>query len=593
MGSALIGRLGGDAQHANARPANGGRVEQVAEYEGGCGEFRDGRAGVKLDPPPPGPPFTPTFPNLLGFVREAYGDREFLVLDDRRFTYAEADARSAELAKGLLAMGLGKGARVGLLMPNDPDWVIAWMACARIGALTIALSTFYQPPEIAWGVRHNDVQVLLIASRFLKNDYLEKLERAVPGLAAATSPELYLPDHPYLRRIVVWGECDRPWAMRGPADILAAAAAQPAVNDALLARIEAGVTPSDMLVTICTSGTTSEPKAVVHSHGSALRATYQFMDYVDVRPDDRVYPAMPFFWIGGLNTHLIPAMYRGACVCCSRTPEPGDLIEMVQREKVTVIQQWPPQTRRLMLTLEETGQTLPSVRLGLPPQLDLLGRPMPADRQANGSLGMTESFGMHSMDRLDTPTPVGKAGSNGRKLVGMDRQIFDPETRAPLPRGERGELMIRGYNMMLGYYGKERWETFTRDGFFPTGDLATVDEDEYIWFHGRGGEMIKTSGANVAPQEVEVALAACPGVREAIVFGMPDEVKGEAVIAVVSAAQGSALDPESLRSALRETISPYKVPQSITIVTHEQIPRTASGKPIKHKLRDILFPENA
>jgi acyl-CoA synthetase (AMP-forming)/AMP-acid ligase II len=528
-------------------------------------------------------------PNLLSFVREAHADRELLVLGDTRLTYAQADDRAAELAKGLLAMGVTKGTKVGLLLPNTPDWVLLWFALGRIGAHTIALSTFYQAGEIAWAVRHNDLQLLITAPRYLKADYIERLERGLPGLAACTGPELYLPDQPYLRNILVLGECDRPWALRGEAALAAAATARPAIDDALLARVEAAVNPADPLVTICTSGTTSEPKAVVHSHGNALRAVWQFMDFFDVRRDDKIYPAMPFFWIGGLNTHLIPAMYRGACVVCTETPEPRDIIAAAKAEKITVIVQWLPQARRLALALEEMGETLPSVRLGLAPQRDLLGELIPADQLCGGPLGMTESFGMHSMDRLDLPLPKGKGGSNGRKLVGLDRLVVDPETREPVAAGERGELLIRGYNMMTGYYGKERWEAFTRDGWFPTGDLVTIDEEGFLWFQGRGGDMIKTSGANVAPPEVEAALAACPGVREAIVFGVPDEVKGEVVVAVVSAAQGSQVEPEDLRRAVREAISPYKIPQTIKVVTHEDIPRTASGKPIKHRLRETLF----
>ena len=142
---------------------------------------------------------------------------------------------------------------------------------------------------------------------------------------------------------------------------------------------------------------------------------------------------------------------------------------------------------------------------------------------------------------------------------------------------------------MLGYYGKERWEVFTREGFFPTGDLAIIDEDGFIWFEGRCGEMIKTSGANVAPQEVENALLAYPGVREAIVFGLPDAVKGEIVVAVVTAAPQSQLDTERLRQMLRDSISAYKVPQTIAIMAHAEIPRTASGKPIKYMLRDRVL----
>ncbi len=185
--------------------------------------------------------------------------------------------------------------------------------------------------------------------------------------------------------------------------------------------------------------------------------------------------------------------------------------------------------------------------------------------------------------------PFGKAGSFGRKLAGMERLIVDPETGTVLPVGQRGELYIRGQHMMIGYYGKERWEFLTRDGFFPTGDLAMIDEDGYCWFFGRGGEMIKTSGANVAPQEVEVALLACDGVREGVVFGLPDEDKGEIVVAVVAPTPGNEPSAETLRQKLRETISPYKVPQSIAFLAHEDIPRTPSGKPIKHKLREMLF----
>jgi acyl-CoA synthetase (AMP-forming)/AMP-acid ligase II len=531
---------------------------------------------------------------MFRFVRETHGAREFLVFEDQRLTYEDADRRSRELAKGLLTLGLGKGAKVGLLMANNPDWVIAWMACARIGAHTIALSTFYQAPEIAWGVGYNDVQVLLTAARYLKADYVERLERALPGLAECVSPDLILPEHPYLRRIVVWGDCDKPWAMRGPTDLLAAAAAEPRIDEALLDRVEAAVNPSDAIVTICTSGTTSAPKAVVHSHGAFFRAIYQFCDYFDSRPDDRMYPAMPFFWIGGLNTSLVPAMYLGACLCFARTPDPLDVIEVAKKESVTAIHHWPVQAKRLALALEETGQSLPLVRIGIGPQLDASDRrPIPADRVSNGPLGMTESMGMHSMDRFDAPLPAGKGGSNGRKIRGMERLVVDPETGKPLPPGERGLLYVRGYNMMLGYYGKERWETFTRDGFFPTGDMAIIDEEGFIWFAGRDGDMIKTSGANVSPQEVEGALLACEGVREAIVFSIPDEAKGEAVIAVVAAAPGAELDPETLRKTLRETISPYKVPQAISVLTYEDIPRTASGKAIKHKLREMLYPDTA
>ncbi|MBV9995336.1 MAG: acyl--CoA ligase [Caulobacteraceae bacterium] len=544
---------------------------------------------MKLKAPPPGPPFAPTAPNLFRYVREAHGEREFLAFGEQRLSYADADRLSAELAKGLLALGLGKGARVGILMPNNPDWVIVWMACARIGALSVLLSTFYQGPEIAWAVRHNDLHALIIADRYLHNDYVERLERALAGLAEETSTELFLPEQPHLRHIVVWGACEKPWAIRGQTDLLARAAAKPRLDDRILAGVEANITPSDLLLTICTSGSTAEPKAVVHTHGVALRATFQFLDYINIKPDDRTYTAQPFFWVGGLNINLLPTMYLGACMCFSETPDPADIIAMARREGVTRFTGWPAQAQRLRQALAEGGEGLTKLRAGLGEPLDELGRPIPPERRLSGLMGMTESFGMHSIDRAG-PTPLGKGGSWGRKLPGMERLIVDPETGSPLTTGERGELFIRGHNMMHGYYRKERWEVFTAEGYFPTGDLSILDEDDYIYFVGRKGEMIKTSGANVAPPEVENALLTCPGVREAIVFGVPDATKGEVVAAVVSPQDGAALDAEGLRLALRERLSPYKVPQTFAFLTHDEIPRTASGKAIKPKLREMLFP---
>src|SRR5690606_16338543 len=151
---------------------------------------------------PKGPEFAPTLPGLIRAAARDHGEREFLVMGDQRLTYAQADRESAELAKGLLALGIGKGSRVGLLMSNSPDWVTAWCASGRSGALCVLLSTFFQAPEISWCVRHNDVEVLLVQADYIGNDYIERLERALPGLADQTSTELYLPGHPYLRRIV-------------------------------------------------------------------------------------------------------------------------------------------------------------------------------------------------------------------------------------------------------------------------------------------------------------------------------------------------------------------------------------------------------
>jgi acyl-coenzyme A synthetase/AMP-(fatty) acid ligase len=542
---------------------------------------------------PPGPEYPPTLPNLIANMVSSFGDRDFLIGVDQRSTFAETDRQAADLALGLLGLGLGKGSRIGILMPNNPEWVISWLAAGRIGAHAVLLSTFYQAGEIRWALRHNDLNTLLISDRYLKADYPERLERAIPQLSDQESTTLYLKEAPYLRHIVVWGETNRPWAMHGPDELLQIARKNPVLERDFLDHVEQNVTPADDLVTICTSGSSAEPKAVVHTHGVTIRAVCSFLDYLDFQGTDCSYSGQPFFWIGGLNVNLIPCMLLGASLAFSATPDPKDILEVIEKEQVSRVSLWPAQVRGLSQLAARGGRDVSSVRTGLGPRLDEYGQAIPSDRLVSSGggvgLGMTESFGMHSMEKTTNVTPLGKGGNWGRHLPGMERRIVDPETGLVLPPGVEGELYIRGFAMMRGYYKVEREDTFTRDGFFATGDRCVIDEDDYLFFHGRLSEMIKTSGANVAPREVELVIQARPEVREAIVFGMPDEVKGEIVACVVvPAIDDDPLDIETLRAAIGEEISPYKVPQEFVVMAFEEIPRTGSAKAHKPKLRDAV-----
>jgi acyl-coenzyme A synthetase/AMP-(fatty) acid ligase len=544
--------------------------------------------GLQPSVAPPRPDFAPTLPNLVHDAARRYGERDYMVMDERRISFAEAEAQSAAWAKGLLALGVGKGTRVGLLMPNCPDWVLAFFACARAGAHTVSLSTFFQAPEISWGVRHNDLDTLLIADSYLGNDYIERLERGLPGLKDQTTTELYLPEHPFLRRIVVFGDCDRPWAMKGAQSLVDAARSRPQIDDAFLARVEANVAPADWLITICTSGTTAEPKAVVHTHGVAVRTVWIYSHYIDLLPDDRTYTGQAFFWIGGLNMNLIPSLFRGACLCFSISPKPADVVAMMVREKVTRLSLWPAQVAGLAQYAEREGVDLSFIRSGLSGPRDEAGQLIPPERRVGGMMGMTECFGMHSIEKQTTAAPPGKTGHWGRRVPGVERRVVDPVTKQDLPPGQTGELYIRGHTLMQGYYKREREEVFTRDGWFATGDLAAIDEDGYIYFHGRHTEMIKTSGANVSPKEVEVALMGHPAVREAIVFGMPEPIKGEVVVAVIVPADGQSVEAPVLQGFLRDQVSPYKIPHEIVFMSFDEIPRTGSQKARKRDLAQML-----
>ena len=534
------------------------------------------------------PDFPPTLPNVIANARRKFGDQPFLVCGDEQLTYADADARSAQLAKGLLAAGIGKATRVAILMPNSPDWVLCWLAASRIGAITFPISTLFQPRELAWLLDHADIDTLLVTGHYAGHDYMERLERAIPSLSAQHSTQLVLPSHPYLRRIVAWGDTSRPWALRGPDDVLALAAARPAIDDDLLANVESKVVPSDSLLAICTSGSTAEPKVVLHSHKSALLTPFMHLTYKVRNGGMRDFVGMPLFWLGGLNVNLIPGLFEGACLVFSPTPKTDDILDTIVTKKVNRVNMWQTQRKALFDRAAEKGINLAAMVGDMTEPRDAEGNIIPLNRRVSSILGMTESFGPHGVEWRNTILPESRAGSLGHAVEGIERRIVDPASGEALPPDHVGELQIRGFSLMQGYYKKERDEVFTRDGWFATGDLCRLDADGYIYFHSRRSEMIKSMGANIAPREVELQLEMLPGVREAIVFGVPDEKRGESVMAVVVPLEGQKVNGDALRIALKDRLSSYKVPDDIIVARFEDIPRTDSGKSKKNELRQIL-----
>jgi acyl-CoA synthetase (AMP-forming)/AMP-acid ligase II len=543
------------------------------------------------DVPPPeslAPPFPPTVPEVLAHAVASFPEREFLVCGDRRITFRQADEESARLAYGLLALGIGKASRVGILMPNSPDWVLCWLAAARIGALTVPISTLYQASELAWVLAHADVGTLLMVDGYLNHDYVARLE-TVSGMSGQRSPALVLSGLPYLRHVFVWGETAPAWARQGPGDLIGLGTDDPRLDRSVLEALEAQVAPADDLVVIYTSGSTAEPKAVLHTHAGVVRLTYalQASGWDDVRLGDRMYSAVPFFWIGGLNSGVLPALYRGATLVMSASPAPDDVLDACAAEDITAINAWSPAFRAIAERAAARGMELPHLRPRMA-QVDDSGQPIPLELIPN-QLGMTETFGPHGLEPRGTRLDPERAGAFGRSLPGIDRKVVDPATGLECPVGEAGELYVRGYSVMRGFYKRLPEDTFDRDGFYPTGDRCRIDADGYLYFEGRFGEMVKTGGANVSPREVEAALERMAAVREAAVFGVPDPDRGEAIVAVVVPADGAVVDPAAVVEGLRSELSHYKVPRLVVPMAYDDIPRAAAGKVKKNALRNLVL----
>ncbi len=534
-----------------------------------------------------GPDYLPTIPEFVRTRAERFGSRPLIVLGDRRLDYRGADRESGRLARGLLASGIGKGTRVGLLAPNGPDWLVGFLAAARIGAVVVPLNTFYKPRELGWTLRHADVHSLLCVDRLLGNAYLDRLEACAPALASQKAEALAVPELPCLRRVWVWGDCDRAWA-RPVRALEQAAEAASGIDAAFLASVEACVTPADPLVVIYSSGSTADPKGAIHTHGTLVRHSFNLNRFRDLVPEDRAFSPMPFFWVGGLVFSLFSYMHAGACMLCEESFEAGRTLDLIERERASIVAGWPHYAKAMMEHPSFRDRDLSCVRSGnlyalLPQGL----RPKDPELRSN-SLGMTETCGPHTLDRMDVDLPEELRGSFGRAMPGIEHKIVDPDTGEILAPGGVGEICVRGYSLMQGLHKVEREDVFDADGFYHTGDVGRFDAGGHLFFLSRLGETIKTAGANVTPREVEVAIESLPEVRSAFVVGVPDPARGQNVAAVVVLASGCELSADALRERLRHELSAYKLPRHIFFCADSELPFTDSGKIDKRRLGELL-----
>ncbi|MBV9510916.1 MAG: acyl--CoA ligase [Caulobacteraceae bacterium] len=539
---------------------------------------------------------------MLRWIAERYADREAQVRGARRITFRQLERRSAELARGLLAQGIGKGSRIALLMPNGPDFTIAFMAAARIGAVVAPLSTLFKARELAWALRHGDFQMLMIATRYLGHDYLARLEEAFPTLASQSAGRLALPEAPYLRSILTWGEAggesERGWAAPGEASLCASAAAQPMIDEALLAAAEASVTPADLLCMIFTSGSTAEPKAVVHTHGGVMRVGWQKSQvFWGVGAEgERLVSARPHFWVAGFAATLIQSLQTGSCLIDPDEHRSGaDVVRLIETEGATAAggdHAWieglttdpalaAAGYAALITALEcvvfarRTPEGLRPLNPARAARQPLIV-PTPIEQFAR-SFGMTETLSAHTSIPAGEVMPPDRQGWCGRPMPGVALRLCDPATGEVVERGEVGEVQVRGYNLMHGLYKKERSQTFTADGWYRTGDLAVMDDDGYVKFYSRMGEMLKVKGANVAPAEVEERLNAQPQVLRSAVVGLP--AGGDTLVAAaVELHPGHVFDEAALREAVKQELSSYKAPKRIFALKPEDFPLTSTGK---------------
>jgi fatty-acyl-CoA synthase len=528
-----------------------------------------------------------TFGGFLKQLTEKYGPRDairYVAPDGQRvvWTYSELWGHARAMAKALVAAGINRGTRVGVLMGSRPEWVASVWGATMAGGVAVPFNTFSEGPELGHLLRHADVALVLCQAQLLRHRYLDLLLELCPGAPGAHPGRLYSAAFPFLRRIVV---------IDGPAggaveswDAFLRQGAE--IDDAVIDGIMAETVPTEDGIIIYSSGTTSRPKGVLHTHRGPMLQSWRHGYREQFTPEDRIYCALPLFWTAGFAAVLGATFASGACLVITPYFEPSLALRVIEEDRITVPQGLPKTGSDMLEAQKKERRDISSLRRY---RYQFTGEEPPGGvgRSANNaSYGSSETF--TSATALPYGSSLDEVITYGRLVPGNEMRIIDPDSGRSFGPGEEGEIIVKGPTLMRGYVKVPPEDAFDEEGFFHTGDVGWFDEHGLLHFTGRFNNMIKTSGANVSPLEVEEALVAHPDIDAAAVVGIPDPTRGEMVVACAVTRPGAMLTEAPVREWLRGRLSSYKVPRRMLFFSDQsELPRTASNKFSINAIREL------
>jgi acyl-CoA synthetase (AMP-forming)/AMP-acid ligase II len=542
---------------------------------------------------------------LGGFLREVsanHADNEALVCHAPgrpvvRRTYAQVWAEAWNVARALVARGVGKETRVGLLCTNRAEWISAMFGIALSGGTCVLMSTFSKPAELEYQLRHADVSLLIFERSVLERDLAAELVAICPELANAGG-EVQSRKLPFLRRAVCIGEATPAGSFEAWADFLREG---PLAPESLMEGISAQIAPTDRGLVFFSSGSTGEPKGIVHAHRAAAIQCWRWRKIFAVDPKVRTWTANGFFWAGNFAMAVGTTFAAGGCLVLQRFFVPGEALRLMQAERVSLPLAWPHQWPQLVEDPAYREVDLSAMRYvgeGSPLRKHPTVR---SDWQEPvAAYGSTETLTLSTVHPSGTDEAFAR-GNHGVPLPGNILRIIepvvdpktselDPKAGRVMRRGEFGQIAIKGPTLMLGYLKKPVEDTFDDDGFFRSGDGGFIDEQGRLHWEGRLNDIVKTGGANVSPLEVDQIVAACPGVKLAATVGVPDDKLGELVVTCVvreASDAGKALDERQVRAFVSEQLSSYKVPRRVLFILERELELTATNKPKRGPLRTL------
>jgi len=525
-----------------------------------------------------------TLGHFVRDIADRHGDLPALVAGDRRVTYAELSGESKRIARALLAAGVTKGARVGVLMGNRPEMVATLFAIGMVGGVGIPMSTFAVVPERDHVIAHSDMSLLVLEDRLSGNSYVGDLVREHPDVAEAAPGGIRSIKFPFLRRVVVLGETAG--SLQEWEDFLEAGAG---IDEALLDAAVEAVLPHDDALTIYTSGTTAEPKAVLHLHRAVVGQFWRWAAQMGLGQEDRVWSAFPFFWSAGIAMVLGGTLASGASLYIDEVFDAGRTLEVIERERITTVIAFPHTDAQLADHPDAKQRDLSSVHnistTSAFGQLCGTTRGESAWDVRSG-YGSSETFTVSTALPNDAPLAL-RLASHGLPLPGMRIRVVDVDTGTPLPPGESGEITVKGFYLMRTYYKAAPEDCFDDEGWFHTKDAGHLDEEGYLHWHGRISGMIKTGGSNVSPVEVETRAMELGLFGVVSAAGVPHPLLGEAVVMCAVPLEGVRPDEADVLARLRAVLARYKVPRRVLLFEEAELHFTASEKVLLEDVRRL------
>ena len=531
-----------------------------------------------------------TVGKLLSEDAKRFPDREMIKYNDRdyRRTWKEFDEETDRIARGFMAMGLGKGDHIAIWATNVPAWLMTLFASAKIGAVLVTVNTSYKVFELEYLLRQSDAKALVLIDGFKDTSYTGILNELCPTLKDAAPGKYQNPMLPFLKDVIYAGDGETPAGMFGWNELYAMANAVP--EEAFRALTDS-LDPQDVVNMQYTSGTTGFPKGVMLTHYNIVNNGLAIGDCMKLTEEDKLCIVVPFFHCFGLVLAIM------ACVthCASMVPvefySPLKVMKAVSEENCTAFHGVPTMFIGLLQHPQFHEFSFSRLRTGI-----MAGSPCPIQvmRQVVSEMGardITITYGLTEASPATTMTTADDAlelrvATVGRHMPFVETKIVDPETGRKLGPGEVGEFCSRGYNTMKGYYKMEEAtkQAIDKDGWLHSGDLATVDEMGYYKITGRIKDMIIRGGENIYPKELEEFLYLHPAVSDVQVIGVPSERYGEEIMACVIKKPGAELTEREIKEFMSEKLARHKVPSYVAFM--DSFPMTASGKIQKFKLRE-------